>query len=152
MKNNSILLFTINILIYHKAHSSSRITSTNDHENQHNRIKNHKRDDNDSSSVKKRIQCAKYKLWQRGAFALDENMLFEGEEISFKAGQLEEYALKLGPVRKSRKGQDRFCSLRGGFQEVEETIEDLKSQFGTEFSLAIEKVSVNYSVFDDKMT
>ena len=202
MSNKFIfLLYLISqIICNHKVFSSSRISSIfnnenneNDNDNEHQNEINLKRNiDNNSNNhnnnniaatattekttettFRKRIQCAKYKLWQHGAFALDENILFSPstksknkddnneESLLFIANEMEEYAslslLKHGPIiRKSRRNNNfnNYCNIRGGSfdanngdvvvgdeEDIEEKLKILNGKFGSEFELAIKKVS-----------
>ena len=94
-----------------------------------------------------RVKDAKLDLWSRGAFALDELLLF-GTNPEVQAEQLERHValapLTLGPVKETRRTRSFEC-LRGGASEyspqLEDKIVELGKELGPEFSDAIEQVS-----------
>jgi len=108
------------------------------------------------TDLEERIEAAKLDLWSRGAFALDEHVLF-GEDPIKQAERLEGHVawapLRLGPVRNTRRvkrdecfGSQCLWSIRGGGAEynhqVETKIEQLGKELGSEFLEAIEQVSL----------
>ena len=102
-----------------------------------------------------RVKDAKLDLWSRGAFALDELVLF-GPDPEVQAEQLERHValapLSLGPVKETRRTRSHDCfgsechwSMRGGASECslppEAKIVELGKELGPDFIDAIEQVS-----------
>jgi hypothetical protein len=105
-----------------------------------------------------RVKEAKLDLWSRGAFALDEFVLF-GPVPEVQAEQFERYValapLSLGPVKETRRIRSHGCfgnechwSMRGGGYEhdlqPEAKIEELAKELGPYFINAIEQVSLPF--------
>ena len=103
-----------------------------------------------------RIEGAKLELWSRGAFALDERVLFGNDPVE-QAQQLEELVafapLSLGPVKRTRRtnrfeclGNQCVLSIRGGSddfaQQISTNVEQLGKSLGSDFLDAIEQVSL----------
>ena len=103
-----------------------------------------------------RVKEAKLDLWSRGAFALDELVLF-GPVPEEQAQQFERFValapLTLGPVKETRRIRAHGCigsecpwSMRGGGYEhdlpPDTKIAELGKELGPDFVDAIEQVSL----------
>jgi hypothetical protein len=115
----------------------------------------------DKIQIQRQLQAAKLDLWSRGAYDLDEQILFgldPWEQLEQMKKQVVLAPFRLGPVKRFISDHKSQCNnmnclpfqLRGGGIDkslsLEEKIQEMGKSFGTEFLEAIEQVRKSLSI------